>query len=115
MKLHKVLSNLVLELELLNKKMDRVIASNNFRKEITDKALGFTSLDIILSLPEKYRKTILALTSLSKEECSATEISNITGRQRAVESGYLKELSIRGIVKHIREGRNVFYSYNKTI
>ena len=44
----------------------------------------------LLSLPDNIRKTYLIV--VSKGECSATQVSNLTGRSRAIESSYLNQL-----------------------
>lgn len=53
----------------------------------------------LLSLPDHLRKTYV--TVISKGECSATEVSNLTGRCRAMESNYLNQLARMGwLSKH---------------
>lgn len=44
----------------------------------------------LLSLPDNLRKSYLVVAS--KGECCATEVSNLTGRSRALESSYLNQL-----------------------
>jgi hypothetical protein len=44
----------------------------------------------LFSLPDNLRKSYLIV--VSKGECSATEVSNLTGRSRAIESSYLNQL-----------------------
>jgi hypothetical protein len=44
----------------------------------------------LLSLPDNLRKSYLVV--VSKGECCATEVSNLTGRSRALESSYLNQL-----------------------
>jgi len=48
----------------------------------------------LFSLPDHLRKTYLIVAS--KGECSATEVSNLTGRSRAMESSYLNQLTRMG-------------------
>jgi hypothetical protein len=48
----------------------------------------------LFSLPDNLRKTYL--TVASKGECSATQVSNLTGRSRAIESNYLNQLARMG-------------------
>jgi len=48
----------------------------------------------LFALPDHLRKTYM--TAVSKGECSATEVSNFTGRCRAVESNYLNQLTRMG-------------------
>lgn len=45
----------------------------------------------LLLLPDHLRKTYIAVAS--KGECSATEVSDVTGRCRAMESAYLNQLT----------------------
>lgn len=53
----------------------------------------------LFSLPDHLRKTFM--TVASKGECSATEVSNLTGRCRAMESNYLNQLVRMGwLTKH---------------
>ena len=44
----------------------------------------------LISLPDHLRKTYLAV--LTKGECTATRVSDITTRSRAIESNYLNQL-----------------------
>lgn len=54
---------------------------------------------MLLSLPDHLRKTYL--TVASEGECSATRVSNLTGRCRAIESSYLNQLVRMGwLTKH---------------
>lgn len=48
----------------------------------------------LISLTDHLRKTYLV--TLSKGECSAVEVSNTTGRSRAIESNYLNQLCRMG-------------------
>ena len=48
----------------------------------------------LFSLPDNLRKTYLIVAS--KGECSATQVSNLTGRSRAIESSYLNQLARMG-------------------
>ena len=48
----------------------------------------------LILLTDHLRKTYLVI--LSKGECSAMEVSNLTGRSRAIESNYLNQLCIMG-------------------
>ena len=48
----------------------------------------------LFSLPDNIRKTYLIVAS--KGECSATQVSNLTGRSRAIESSYLNQLARMG-------------------
>jgi len=48
----------------------------------------------LFSLSDHLRKTYL--TVMSKGQCSATEVSNLSGRSRAMESNYLNQLARMG-------------------
>ena len=48
----------------------------------------------LFALPDHLRKSYL--TVVSKGECSAVDVSNLTGRCRAIESNYLNQLSRMG-------------------
>jgi hypothetical protein len=53
----------------------------------------------LFSLPDNLRKTYMIVAS--KGECNATEVSNLTGRCRAIESNYLNQLARMGwLIKH---------------
>jgi ArsR family transcriptional regulator, lead/cadmium/zinc/bismuth-responsive transcriptional repressor len=44
----------------------------------------------LISLPDHLRKTYIAV--VTKEECSAAQVSGLTKRSRAIESSYLNQL-----------------------
>ncbi len=48
----------------------------------------------LMALPDHLRKTFMVV--LSKGECSTVQVSNLTGRCRAIESSYLNQLSRMG-------------------
>jgi hypothetical protein len=48
----------------------------------------------LISLPDHLRRTYMVI--LSKGECSAVQVSNLTGRCRAIESNYLNQLARMG-------------------
>lgn len=53
----------------------------------------------LLSLPDNLRKTYLIVAS--EGECSATRVSDLSGRSRAIESSYLNQLVRMGwLTKH---------------
>jgi len=57
----------------------------------------------LLSLPDHLRKTYVIVASAG--ECSATQVSNLTGRSRAIESGYLNQLVRMGWITKRRNSR----------
>lgn len=81
-------------------------------KDIDVKIQLTAPLDIdsaeLLALPDHLRKTALALYQL--ERGTAGEVAKITKRARAVESGYLNQLTLGGRVKKERVGRKVYFS-----
>ena len=67
----------------------------------------------LFTLPDHLRKTYLALAS--KGECDATEVSNVTGRSRAIESSYLNSLARAGWVTKRRESKAILFRPAKTL
>ena len=57
----------------------------------------------LFSLPDHLRKTYL--TVMSKGTCSATEVANISGRCRAMESNYLNQLVRMGWLTKRRDSK----------
>lgn len=62
----------------------------------------------LFSLPDHLRKTYM--TTVSKGETSATEVSNLTGRCRAMESNYLNQLARMGWLTKHRESKTIRFS-----
>jgi hypothetical protein len=62
----------------------------------------------LLSLPDNIRRSYMIV--VSKGKCSATEVSNLSGRRRAIESSYLNQLVRLGWLKKKREGKNLIFS-----
>lgn len=71
-----------------------------------------SGLDImtLLSLPEHLRTTATVL--FESGPATAEEISKITKKERAVESGYLNQLVRMKHVNKYREGRKVYFCVN---
>ncbi len=69
-----------------------------------------TELDawLLLRLPDHLRKTMMALAKLV--EARADEVARITGRARAIESGYLNQLVRMGYVKKVRKKHQIYFS-----
>jgi trehalose-phosphatase len=61
----------------------------------------------LLLLPDHLRKTYMAVAS--KGNCSATEVSNLTGRCRAVESNYLNQLVRTGLLMKQRSSKEILF------
>ena len=68
------------------------------------------SVAILLKLPDHLRKTMVALSKLI--EGRADEVASITGRARAIESGYLNQLVRLGYVKKIRKKHQIYFTIN---
>lgn len=71
---------------------------------------GLRALDVLslLELPDHLRKTAMALAKLG--EGTAEDVARLTGRERAVESSYLNQLTRMGYVKKRRAGKKVVFS-----
>jgi predicted transcriptional regulator len=61
----------------------------------------------LISLTDHLRKTYLV--TLSKGECSAVEVSNATGRSRAIESNYLNQLCRMGWLNKRRISKAIVF------
>lgn len=59
----------------------------------------------LLQLPDHLRRTYL--TVVSKGECDATVVSNLTGRCRAIESSYLNQLTRMGWLNKRRISKTI--------
>ncbi len=59
----------------------------------------------LFSLPDHLRKTYLIV--MSKGICSATEVSNLSGRCRAMESNYLNQLARMGWLTKRRDSKTL--------
>lgn len=67
----------------------------------------------LLSLPDNLRKTYLIVAS--EGECSATQVSDLTGRSRAIESSYLNQLVRMGWLAKRRNSKTLhFYILSST-
>lgn len=69
---------------------------------------GGLSVAVLLKLPDHLRKTMIALSKLI--EGRADEVANITGRARAIESGYLNQLVRLGYVKKMRRKHQIYFA-----
>lgn len=69
----------------------------------------FKDKNFLLCIPDHLRITVLALHKLNGE-AYASQISEITKRARAVESGYLNQLCLMKILKKKRKGRRAYFS-----
>jgi hypothetical protein len=64
----------------------------------------------ILEFPKHLQTTVLTLLQLGR--ATATEVSEVTGKARAVESAYLNQLVVMKIARKEREGRKAVFSMN---
>lgn len=62
----------------------------------------------MLTLPDHLRKTFFAMYRMGK--ATASEVSNITKRARAVESGYLNQLVLMGYAVKAKDGRKTIFA-----
>jgi hypothetical protein len=61
----------------------------------------------LINLPDHLRKTYVIVAS--KGECDAVQVSNLTGRCRAIESNYLNQLSRMGWLNKRRISKAVHF------
>lgn len=61
----------------------------------------------LLSLPDNLRKTYLIVAS--KGECNATQVSDLTGRSRPIESCYLNQLVRMGWLTKHRNSKTIIF------
>jgi hypothetical protein len=66
----------------------------------------------LISLPDHLRKTFVIVAS--KGECDAVQVSNMTGRCRAIESNYLNQLSRMGWLNKRRISKAVHFRPKNT-
>jgi Zn-dependent M32 family carboxypeptidase len=90
-----------LQKEILNKLgQERAII-----KENVDSSLDAA---VLLKFPDHLRKTMIALSRVI--DGRADEVAKITGRARAIESGYLNQLVRMGYVKKMRRKHQIYFS-----
>jgi len=61
----------------------------------------------LITLPDHLRRTYIIVSS--KGECDAAQVSNLTGRCRAIESNYLNQLSRMGWLNKRRISKTVHF------
>ncbi len=61
----------------------------------------------LISLPDNLRRTYMFVAS--RGECNATQVSNLTGRCRALESNYLNQLSRMGWLNKRKASKTTIY------
>mgnify|MGYP000162138026 CR=1 FL=1 len=121
-----VLERLEKEIATIKSLLEQIIAS---QQELIDKSKGAyppssygqadgegvvedgLDVGILLRLPDHLRKTMLALAKLI--EGRADEVAQITGRARAIESGYLNQLMRLGYVRKIRRKHQIYFALSE--
>ena len=68
----------------------------------------------LYSLPDYLQKTLLTVIDIGKP-CSAGEVSERTGKARAVESSYLNRLSWQGLLLRYHQGKLVLFESAGTL
>ena len=105
------LEKLYEKLQQIDEKLDCLLQERS-QNNITDGDI-LESLDVmtLLSLPDHLRMSASTLFEL--EKATADNVSNVTGKERAVESNYLNQLVRMGHVEKFREGRKVYFRINE--
>lgn len=101
------------ELSVIKERLEEIaILQREILAMLEEKKSSESSFEIdaslLLRLPDHLRKTLMALAKLTKAR--AEDIAKITGRARAVESGYLNQLVRMGYIKKMREGHEVYFT-----
>lgn len=94
----------------LQKEMMQRLDRGDKLPEEADNGSSGLSVAVLLRLPDHLRKTMVALSKLV--EGRADEVASITGRARAIESGYLNQLVRLGYVKKIRKKHQIYFAIN---
>jgi DNA-binding transcriptional ArsR family regulator len=91
----------------IERKLEKIEADIN---EMRSWMLESTKLNDrpLFSLPSHLRKTAIGLMKVGLG--TASDVSKLTGRARAVESGYLNQLERQGFVRSFRDGRRKIFS-----
>jgi len=85
--------------------LDRLGQERTKAKESED---GGLDAAVLLKLPDHLRKTMIALSKLI--EGRADGVAQLTGRTRAIESGYLNQLMRMGYIKKVRRKHQIYFS-----
>jgi Zn-dependent M32 family carboxypeptidase len=96
-------------ISLQKEMMQRLDRGEKAPEEMGNGSSGL-SVAVLLRLPDHLRKTMVALSKLV--EGRADEVASITGRARAIESGYLNQLVRLGYVKKIRKKHQIYFGIN---
>ena len=104
------LDNIYHKLKQIDDKLDQLMqekTTSNIDSSMLD------SLDVmtLLSLPDHLRTS--ASTIFELKEATADDVSEVTKKERAVESNYLNQLVRMGHVEKFRKGRKVYFRINE--
>jgi len=102
----RMLVNINYKLKCLNENIEKLIACMTKPATIEQE-----KKKILLGLPSHLVKTYFTLETLEKG--SAQEVSLLTHKQRAVESGFLNQLCNLGLMTKRRKGRMVIFEVKK--
>ena len=105
------LEKLYEKLQQIDEKLDRLLQEDTPRNIIDSDILDSLDVMTLLSLPDHLRMSASTLFELGK--ATADEVSNVTNKERAVESNYLNQLVRMGHVEKFREGRKVYFCINE--
>ena len=109
----KILNNIEKQIRDINYKIDNIIYPTNTQKN--DLSLIYKPLEFLFKLPTYLHATILIMLRDRDREFSAQEMSNITGKARAVSSKYLNELVALDWVTKTRKTNKKFFKINKSL
>ena len=101
------------EMISLQKEILEKLSPKKMTEEIDENSSNGLSVSVLLKLPDHLRKTMIALSKLI--EGRADEVANITGRARAIESGYLNQLVRLGYVKKVRKKHQIYFAVENEV
>ena len=99
-------------LRRIEKKLEKIEAEINKMRHQMFEGIKVNEKPL-LSLPDHLRKTAIGLIKVGQG--TASDVSRITNRARAVESGYLNQLEREGLVKSFRKGRRKIFSLEENL
>jgi hypothetical protein len=99
-----IFQRLLLELQKIKWQLEDI------HKELANKHYPIPAIpeSKLLQLPDHLRRSYLTLVA-KKIDCTAAEISGLTGRSRAIESSYLNQLTRMGWVTKHRQSKTVLF------
>ena len=104
------LDNIYHKLKQIDDKLDQLMQEKT-TSNIDLKMLDSLDVMTLLSLPDHLRTS--ASTIFELNEATADEVSELTKKERAVESNYLNQLVRMGHVEKFRKGRKVSFRINE--